>query len=279
MLDYQSCFIDAYRWATMPVRTLYARRAASQNQVPIAVLFYHRISNEWVNPWTMRERDFERQINWLSANFDMISLAEAQRRIQDGYNDRPAVSITFDDGYADNCNWALPMLLRRNIPFTYFVAVEHVMTGKPFPHDLEHGRSLRPNSIESLYSLARAGVEIGSHTRNHVDLGTVHDEGTLFDEIVTASHDLEELIDAPIRYFAFPFGKPEHLNPRAFELTHAHRFAGVCSTLHEWNRISDDPFHLTRFHGDPCLARMKNWLTFDPRNMHNRSLVPMVQPS
>ena len=71
---------------------------------PIMVLFYHRIAATQVNPWTTSPRVFERQMAWLKRNFDLVSLEEAQRRIASGKNRRPAVSITFDDGYADNCD-------------------------------------------------------------------------------------------------------------------------------------------------------------------------------
>ena len=66
----------------------------------------------------------------------MVSLAEAQRRLASGRNDRPCVSITFDDGYADNCDQALPLLIRERIPCTYFVTTRNVIDGKPFPHDV-----------------------------------------------------------------------------------------------------------------------------------------------
>ncbi|HMO90634.1 MAG TPA: polysaccharide deacetylase family protein [Pirellulaceae bacterium] len=249
----------------MPLRTAYSRKAAKDRLVPIGLLFYHRISNEWPNAWTMSELDFERQIDWLSANFELISLEETQKRITVTGNDTPAISITFDDGYADNCRRAIPMLLERSIPFTYFVTLDNLVKGTPFQHDVDLGRPLWPNSIETIKVMAQAGVEIGSHTRTHRDLGTIHDEEVLFDEVVVATRELEELIGKRIRYFAFPFGREINLNQRVFAMAQEHGFEGVCSTIHEWNSIGGDAFHLKRFHGDPNFARLRNWLTFDPR--------------
>ncbi len=114
------------------------------------VLFYHRIAATQVNPWTTSPRVFERQMAWLRRNFDLVSLEEAQRRIASGENRRPAVSITFDDGYADNCAMALPLLLDLKIPVTYFVASQNVLDGQPFPHDVECGAPLAPNTPDEI---------------------------------------------------------------------------------------------------------------------------------
>jgi len=265
MIDYQAALTNAYRWATWPLRYRILRRAARQGSVPLAILFYHRVSNEFPNPWTISEATFIKQIDWLAANFDLVSLAELQRRMRDGDSTRPAVSITFDDGYADNCNWAMPMLLKRNIPVTWFVTLQHPLDDKPFPHDVQAGQPLRPVSPVTLRSLAAAGVEIGAHTRTHADLGAIADEATLYDEVVAATRELQELIGHKIRYFAFPYGQEQHLNPQAVELARHAGFEAVCSTRHDWNYVGNDPFYLNRFHGDPSLPRLKNWLTFDPR--------------
>ena len=53
---------------------------------------------------------FARQIGWLKKRFSLVSMEEAQLRIARGRNREPCVSITFDDGYADNCQAAIPLL-------------------------------------------------------------------------------------------------------------------------------------------------------------------------
>ena len=135
------------------------------------VLFYHRVADEHPNDWTMSTRTFATQIDWLRPRFDLVSLAEAQARIASGRNRIPTACITFDDGYADNMRFAVPLLLKYHIPFTYFVSTNHVLGGKPFPHDVAIGQPLAPNTPSQLRELAAAGVEIGGHTRSHADLG------------------------------------------------------------------------------------------------------------
>src|SRR5581483_9025052 len=104
-------------------------------------------------------------IAWLQERFDLISLEEAQRRIASGKNERPSVSITFDDGYAVNCDYALPLLIENGIPCTYFVSSGPVLEGTSFEHDRAMGNHFAPNTVAQLRQLAAAGVEIGAHTR------------------------------------------------------------------------------------------------------------------
>lgn len=54
------------------------------------------------------------------AGFDIVDLDEAVRRLgQEGAN--PFVVLTFDDGYRDNLQYALPVLRKHEAPFTLYV--------------------------------------------------------------------------------------------------------------------------------------------------------------
>jgi peptidoglycan/xylan/chitin deacetylase (PgdA/CDA1 family) len=113
-----------------------------------------------------------------------------------------------------------------------------------------------------------AGVEIAAHTRTHVDLGQIHDEDRLVDEVLTAAKELETAIGRKVRYFAFPYGQFPNLNPRVFSMLREAGFLGVCSAYGGWNDVGSDAFHLQRIHGDPSFSRIRNWLTYDPRLGH-----------
>ncbi len=265
MTPLKSHLIDLYRFASWPLRTYRLRCMKRTGKVPVAILFFHRVDDQHQNPWTITETGFKQQVDWYQENFDLVDLGECQRRIRSGFNDRPTLSITFDDGYADNCEFALPMLIERGIPLTYFVTTDHTSLARPFPHDVDRNQPLEPNSIESLIALSAAGVEIGAHTRSHPDLGQISDPAILFDEVIAAAREMESLVDQKIRYFAFPFGQTENLNPAVFRLLQEHGFEGACSAYGGLNAIGDDAFHLQRLHGDSQFSRMKNWLTLDPR--------------
>ncbi len=264
MFALKEILIKSYRLATSPWRNLSLAKMSRASKVPVQVLFYHRVADEIMNPWTISCDQFQQQIDWMQENFDLISLAEAQRRIRFG-NQRPAVAITFDDGYSDNSSFALPMLIERKIPVTYFATTYHTTHGKPFPHDVERGQPLATNSIESLRALANAGVDIGGHTRMHCDLGAGLTDEQIYDEVIAATRELESMIGTSIEYFAFPFGQKNNLDPRVFKVLKDNGFSGVCSAYGGVNEVGSEEFHLQRMHGDPNLERMKNWLSGDPR--------------
>ncbi len=257
--------LAAYYTASLPLRSAQQRARHRQGQEPISILFYHRVADQHPNAWTMSTDDFARQIDWIQRHRDVVSLSEAQRRVASGHNARPTVCLTFDDGYADNCDFALPLLIRRGLPVTYFVSSDHVLGDLPFPHDVAAGVSLRPNTLSELRAMADAGVEIGAHTRTHADLGKIVDDDLLVAEIAGSKQDLEQALGKPVPFFAFPFGLHENLSARAFQVAHQAGFAGVCSAYGAYNLPGDDPFHLQRIHADPELVRLKNWLTVDPR--------------
>jgi peptidoglycan/xylan/chitin deacetylase (PgdA/CDA1 family) len=259
--------LNLYYYASWPYRASLNRRLIRSGQAPVMVLFYHRIADTHPNLWTASNRTFARQMAWLQRHFELVSLSEAQRRLAQGRNERPCVSITFDDGYAENCEQALPLLVRERIPCTYFVTTRNVIDRQPFPHDVQRGRPLEPNSPDQIMALADAGIEIGCHTRHHLNLGQITDEVVLYDEIVTAREELQDLIGGPVRYFAFPYGHHVHMSSQAIAMARETGYAGICSAFGGFNFAGEDPFHLQRIHADDDLIRLKNWVTVDPRKL------------
>jgi len=125
MNQLRKIFTDLWRVGSSPLRSFRIRQMKSAGKVPVFVLFYHRVAATNPNPWSMDFPTFKEQIRWMQQRFDMITMDEVQQRIESGFNDRPAVSITFDDGYAENCEKALPFLIQENVPVTYFVTTMH----------------------------------------------------------------------------------------------------------------------------------------------------------
>ncbi|MEN0109384.1 MAG: polysaccharide deacetylase family protein [Planctomycetota bacterium] len=265
--------LSLYQAATARRRLREARRLAEEGHAPVCVLFYHRVADTHPNDWTLPTAVFARQIDWLARRFDFVSLAEAQRRLGRGRSERPAVAITFDDGYADNAQTAVPLLLARRVPFTYFVTTRTVRDQGVFPHDAAAGVPLRPNTVTEVRAMADAGVEIGAHTRTHPDLGASTDPDWLRDEIAGSLDDLQAWTGRRPRSFAFPYGLPQNMTPAAFDAAIDAGAECVVSAYGAYNvpgQVSEThgPRHVRRIHGDPEWVRFTNWMTFDPRKLH-----------
>ncbi|MCE9607382.1 MAG: polysaccharide deacetylase family protein [Planctomycetia bacterium] len=264
MTSGKHALLSAYFHGTRPYRAWRNRCDETRRRAPVMILFYHRVADDRANAWTCPTELFARQMAWLKKNVDVVSLSEAQQRIRSG-NPRRAVAVTFDDGYADNNDFALPLLVRENIPCTYFVTLHHVRYGVPFPHDVRMGKTFRPNSLDDLRGWSERGIEIGAHTRTHPDIGKIDDRTRLFDEVVVAGEELQQAIGRTVRHFAFPFGMPANMQPLAFEMAYEAGYEGVCSAYGAYNFPGDDPFHMQRIHADDDMLRFRNWLTVDPR--------------
>ncbi|MEM9352497.1 MAG: polysaccharide deacetylase family protein [Planctomycetota bacterium] len=259
--------LGLYYYATLPKRRQNENRWLQDGQAPCTVLFYHRVADDHPNAWTIGVRQFKQQIEWVRERFKIVSLQEVQRVVASGSSQEPLVAITFDDGYADNCDAALPWLIQEGVPLTYFVTTGNTASGRPFPHDELAGVPLHPNTPDQIRELVASGVELGCHTRTHADLGSEMHPGALRDEIVGSKQDLEDLIGQQVRYFAFPFGLPENMTPAGFEIARQAGLRGVCSAYGAYNMPRSDSFHIRRIHGDPEWGRFRNWLTVDPRKL------------
>jgi peptidoglycan/xylan/chitin deacetylase (PgdA/CDA1 family) len=100
----------------------------------LSVLAYHRVLPER-DPLLDGEpgaSQFEHRMRWVRANFDVLPLGEAVRALRENRLPRRALSITFDDGYADNYGVALPILRRLGLPATFFVATGYLDGGCMF---------------------------------------------------------------------------------------------------------------------------------------------------
>ncbi len=258
-------------------RSRLQQRLSNQGNFPIAILFYHRVADSHPNDWTLPCADFANQLDWLQEHFDVVSLSEAQRRIRSSFCDRPTVAITFDDGYSDNADFAIPELARRNLPATYFVATEFVRTGKPFPHDALQGQHLTPNTIDELRLFLDLGIEIGAHTKTHCDLGQLEDTTAIQEEIGGSVTQLERWLGTQVRYFAFPYGLPHNTSQPAVDVIAQSNLLGFCTAYGAWNWPLSLGFHLKRIHADRGLIRLKNWLTLDSRKLVDAVTLPFVE--
>ena len=72
------------------------------------------------------------QVEFLSASYHVVSLAEFVQRRTAGKSLRRCVAVTFDDAYLGVLTLGLPILERFQVPATVFVATSYCRDGKRF---------------------------------------------------------------------------------------------------------------------------------------------------
>lgn len=158
------------------------------------ILCYHSVGD---TTWRFSTPilDFRKQVEFIVKNFKVKSLREL---LENGAN---GIALTFDDGYLDVYDNALPLMEKYNIKGTMFVLgdIENV-------NRQELDNKLKLMNIKQIKHLHDLGWEIGSHTLTHSNLHKLSRK-ELIREIVESKNNLEKKLGIKIRYFAYPKGK------------------------------------------------------------------------
>ncbi len=168
------------------------------NKPSTTILCYHSISSNSYR-YAVSLKEFEKQINKLSKNFNFVSLdqitsPEKRKKIK-----LPSVAITVDDGYTDAMN-ILDITKKYHIPITLFVMSDNANANRKELHN-----NLKFLSTKELNILIKNGWSIGSHSATHTNLLNI--EGyDLEKEIVNSKKILENKLGVKVKYFAYPRG-------------------------------------------------------------------------
>jgi peptidoglycan/xylan/chitin deacetylase (PgdA/CDA1 family) len=112
--------------------------------------------------------------------------------------------ITFDDGYLNNLQHALPVLVSHGFSSTCYVVSQRL--GQT--NDWDAGVGIGPAPLMDAGQLTQwlaGGQELGAHTRQHVHLPALSDADSRH-EIVACKAELEAAVQAPVQHFCYPYG-------------------------------------------------------------------------
>ncbi len=187
----------------------------------LPVLCYHHVGEKLPRSWpllTVSPQVFQREIDWLSAHgYAGVHAADWLAWVQQGIAlpEKP-VLITFDDGYTDLIEQAIPVLEKHGFKATIFIVSQHI--GGASTWDVPLGHPSRPlMTAEQVRECPAHGIEIGAHSRTHPDLRTLQDSA-LKTELEGCRADLTELMGRPVNTLAYCFGfQNETVRKRAGE--------------------------------------------------------------
>lgn len=167
------------------------------------ILMYHGVSEvaEDPNKLCVTPARFAEQMAWLKRRrlrgVGIGALADAMRQ---GRHQR-LVGITFDDGYTNVLEAALPELQRHGFGATVFI-ISGRLGGT---NEWDEGPSWPLLSAGQVGELAAGGIEIGSHSATHIRLAGVSAE-LLTAEVSASRTSLAALVGTEVRGFAYPYG-------------------------------------------------------------------------
>lgn len=116
----------------------------------LSVFIFHRVLPR-PDPLFPDEPDaeqFDRIVTWIKTWFNVIALDAAVDALKEEKLPPRAAVITFDDGYADNCTVAMPILLKHKVSATFFIATGYLDGGLMWNDTITE--SLRQFSNEKL---------------------------------------------------------------------------------------------------------------------------------
>jgi peptidoglycan/xylan/chitin deacetylase (PgdA/CDA1 family) len=169
----------------------------------LRVLLYHRVADDR-DPLAVSPRRFREQMDFLaSAGFEVIDLAQVVDELETGSPGSRTIGLTFDDGFADVRDQALPVLARHGFHATVFVTTG-VTDGRTSFGWYDH----QPPVLgwDEIGELDREGtLRFEAHTVSHPNLLDV-DDARAAAEIGDCRVELSEHLGRPVTLFAYPAG-------------------------------------------------------------------------
>ncbi|MCC6862445.1 MAG: polysaccharide deacetylase family protein [Bryobacterales bacterium] len=209
------------------------------------ILTYHSIDDSG-SVISTSPRDFRRQ---------MRSLAESGRPVvglSEVAGTPGGVAITFDDGFRNLLDVALPVLRQYSFPATVFVVSRFAGGTNRWWQPVAGIPELPLMTWGEIREVLAGGIAVGAHSRSHPDL-TRLSAGEAETELAGSKADLEQAIGRPVRALAYPYG----LRSAALvELARRH-FSVACSTELRGIRPGGDPLDLPRI--DTCYLKNPIW--------------------
>ncbi|MEZ0326363.1 MAG: polysaccharide deacetylase family protein [Fimbriimonas sp.] len=210
----------------------------------VPILMYHRIAP--LNPQSVvkghyvHPKMFARQMGVLARlGYQAVPL----RDLYDSDKTLPskAVVVTFDDGYKNFSDNALPALISHSFASTVFLVAN--LIGKSNEWDQGRGDVKEPlMGLQEIEMAADNGTEIGSHTLDHADLTAV-DTAEAWRQIAESKAVLEKVLGTEVGSFCYPYGRK---TPEVQAMVRKAGYRLACSTEKGLNHSNTDRTALRR---------------------------------
>jgi len=209
------------------------------------VLCYHGVCQDPPDEWSVTPAQLRAQMAIVAREFTPVTVeaVAAWARAEAELPPR-AVAVTFDDGYLDVHDQALPILAEAGVPGAAFVSPEFSDRAGPVPG--VGYRALRPvMGWAHLLALRDAGWTIGSHALTHARLSGLEDRASRA-ELSESAARLAERLGREVTLLAYPYGTPGAVSARDRALAREAGYRAAFLAVTGAPRRGDDRFAIPR---------------------------------
>jgi len=209
----------------------------------LRILMYHRVrAASAYDQLSVHPDRFERQMAALRRSGPVLPLDAALDSMQRGAIHEPIFAVTFDDGYLDNLQVALPILQAHAIPATIFVTVAFCDQSTRHPRYADEPGRLHLDWDEVRELAGHVGISIGSHTLTHPHLPRLAASDAQR-EIAESRLRIQAQTGRPVAHFCYPSGD---LREREAQLARSAGYRSAVTVAPGLNRAGADPYRLRR---------------------------------
>ncbi len=223
----------------------------------VPILMYHYISvpppdaDKYRLDLSVTPANFQAQMDYLaSAGYHPIRVMDLTDHLLTGapLPSKPIV-LTFDDGYLDNYQNVFPILKQYHFPATFFVITNWV--------DEQRAGYM---TWAQLGELSQAGMEIGSHTGDHVDLRN-KPRAYLNTELAGSKVMIEARLGITVKSFCYPSGK---YDAHTIDALKSIGYLAATTEITGMRQASDAMYELRRIRvrGSYTVADFASWLKY-----------------
>jgi peptidoglycan/xylan/chitin deacetylase (PgdA/CDA1 family) len=212
----------------------------------IPILMYHQVTPRPLSTfgkYAVTPKAFAKQMRWLAlAGYSPLKLDDLLSHPVDrkALPSRPII-ITFDDGFRDSVEYAVPILQARSFSAIFYL-VAGWMGGISRWLLSERGIEIPLMDWTTAQRLEAAGFQCGSHTVNHPRLAELSDADCR-EELLGSRKLLEDKLGHEVRHLAYPYGS---FNERVREIAAETGYRSACSVRIGFAHANDDNLALPR---------------------------------
>jgi peptidoglycan/xylan/chitin deacetylase (PgdA/CDA1 family) len=218
----------------------------SDKVISVPILTYHQITPEphaAFAKYGVTPDQLAAQLRWIADN------GYVPVRLSDVFGDeridlpRKPIVLTFDDGFVDCVDFAVPLLQEHHFPAVFFLCAG--LLGQATKWLVaERGLEYPLIGASTARTLLEEGFECGAHGVNHVRLAALSPIECLH-ELRDARAMLEDSLGCDIRHMSYPFGS---FSPAVRDMAESCGYWSASTVQHGVATTADDPFTLKRLH-------------------------------